>query len=122
MLAVLAEEANLLAAVDLRLAHGLSPEEAEWIERMFVCLAMAAEFGGRARSALASLSDIAATTAGAGSRPASDGTQQREVSTVAADLKTRLGDRATWPARAPATKRRCRSTGRSTSGSARRMR
>jgi tetratricopeptide (TPR) repeat protein len=59
MLAVLAEEANLLAAVALRLAHGLSPEEAEWIERMFVCLAKAAEFGGRARSALGNLSDFA---------------------------------------------------------------
>jgi len=60
MLAILAEEANLLAAMDLRVAHGLSSEDAEWIEHIFVCLARAAEFGGRARSALGSLSDFAA--------------------------------------------------------------
>jgi tetratricopeptide (TPR) repeat protein len=90
MLAVLAEEANLLAAVALRLAHGLSPEEAEWIERMFVCLAKAAEFGGRARSALGNLSDFA-------QRLLAQAPGQRVTATAAlylGRLKTRTADLA----------------------------
>ncbi|MER2626682.1 MAG: tetratricopeptide repeat protein, partial [Accumulibacter sp.] len=90
MLAVLAEEANLVAAVELRVTHGLSPEEAEWIERMFVCLATAAEFGGRARGALASLGDFA-------ERLRAQPSAQRVAATAAlciGRLKTRTDDLA----------------------------
>ncbi|MBK8578095.1 MAG: hypothetical protein IPN78_07480 [Candidatus Accumulibacter sp.] len=72
----------------------MSPEEAEWIERMFVCLAMAAEFGGRARSALGNLSDFA-------QRLRAQAPGQRATACIWSP-KTRI---ATWLARR--LKRRC---------------